>query len=179
MPAGPVNRALQWRPAARAERLFGTPPIAWIAGIGAMGFWHIPAVLHAALSNPGIHRAEHLSLLVAGTLYWWPVLSPVTRLRLNPMPQAAGYLFTSCLACTSMGILIAFAPASLYPQYLSPADPHGILPLIRNSWGISAALDQQIGALMMWVPCCLVYITAIMAMFARWYGEDSPVAEEV
>ena len=24
----------------------------------------------------------------------------------------------------------------------------------------------------MWVPGCLVYLTAIMAMFARWYGEE-------
>jgi hypothetical protein len=26
---------------------------------------------------------------------------------------------------------------------------------------------------LMWVPGCLVYLTAIMAMFARWYGEEA------
>ena len=24
----------------------------------------------------------------------------------------------------------------------------------------------------MWVPCCLVYLTAIMTMFGRWYSAD-------
>jgi len=31
----------------------------------------------------------------------------------------------------------------------------------------------------MWVPCCLIYVIAIMAMFARWYGEESRAAVEV
>jgi cytochrome c oxidase assembly factor CtaG len=39
-------------------------------------------------------------------------------------------------------------------------------------------MDQQIGGLLMWVPCCLVYLTAIMAMFARWYGEERSAVVE-
>ena len=162
----------------RVRRLLGNPVFAWTAGIGAMAFWHLPVVFNAALSHESLHIVEHLSLLAGGTIYWWPVLSPVAQLRLRPVPQAAAYLFTSCLACTSMGVLITFAPRLLYPAYANPHDAYGILPMIRDQWGISAAMDQQIGGLLMWVPCCLVYLIAIMAMFARWYGEEhSAVAE--
>jgi cytochrome c oxidase assembly factor CtaG len=162
----------------RVEQILGNPVVAWTAGIGAMAFWHLPAVFNAAVSHEWLHIVEHLSLLVGGTIYWWPVLSPVGELRLRPVPQAAAYLFTSCLACTSMGVLITFAPRLLYPAYAHPHDVYGILPLIREQWGISAAMDQQIGGLLMWVPCCLVYLTAIMAMFARWYGEEQSAVVE-
>lgn len=151
------------------------PAVCWVAGIGAMAVWHIPAFFNAALASEPLHVLEHLSLLAGGTLYWWPILSPVRELRLNPVPQAAAYLFTSCLACTSMGIVLTFAPTLLYPAYANPADAYGILATIRDQWGISPALDQQIGGLLMWVPCCLVYLSATLAMFARWYGSESMV----
>jgi len=177
MPAGAVEGALRRPGLARAERFLRHPAVSWPAGIGAMTFWHIPAVFAAAMMHPLLHAAEPLSLLMAGTIYWWPILSPAGQSRLNPVPQAAAYLFTSCLACTAMGILITFAPALLYPQYAHPADLYGFLPVIRNDWGISAGLDQQIGGLLMWVPGCLIYLSAIMAMFGRWYAQpaDAPL----
>jgi putative membrane protein len=173
LPAAPVGRALRYRPLAAAERVLGTPAIAWLAGIGAMALWHVPVLFNAALAHDALHIFEHLSLLICGTIFWWPILAPLPERRLSPVPQGAAYLFTSCVACTSLGVLITFAPGLLYPAYAQPADPFRILPLIRERWGISADMDQQIGGLLMWVPGCLVYLTAIMAMFARWYGEEA------
>ena len=129
-------------------------PLAWAAGIGSMLFWHIPAVFQAAMMHPSLHILEIVTLLAGGTVYWWPILSPA---RLQPVPEAAAYLITSCMACTAMGIAISFAPAPLY---------------------MHTREDQQIGGLLMWVPCCLVYLTATMAMFARWYGEERLAADE-
>ncbi len=151
MPAGTGGR---WR----------APLPSWAAGIGVMAFWHIPGPFHAAMSHGTVHALEIATLLSAGVLYWRPILAPVREARLEPVPQAAAYLFTSCLACTSIGIVITFAPAPLYP---------GFSPAVRDAWGISLPFDQQIGGILMWAPCCLVYLTAIMAMFARWYAEDA------
>lgn len=173
-----AERLLSYRRVSRAERVLARPAVPWAAGIGAMALWHVPVLFNAALSHEGLHIAEHLSLLVAGTIYWWPILSPLPRLRLAPMPQSVAYLFTSCAACTTMGVLITFAPHSLYPAYAQPHDVYAILPVIRERWGISAAMDQQIGGLLMWVPGCMVYLTAIMAMFARWYGAEPNAAVE-
>lgn len=179
MPREPFDKLLRWAPARAVERALRTPAIAWVAGIGVMALWHIPAVFNAALENPPLHIIEHLSLLAGGTVYWWPILSPIREYRMHPVPQAAGYLFTSCLACTSIGIVITFAPTLLYPAYAQPADAFGILPAIRGQWGITPALDQQIGGLLMWVPGCLVYLTAVLAMFARWYGQPEESGEAV
>ena len=92
---------------------------------------------------------------------------------MKPAPHAAAYLFAACLACTSLGIAIAFAPSLLYPAYAHPVDVDSILPLIRQGWGISPLIDQQIGGLLMWAPACLVYVAAIMAMLARWYAQEA------
>jgi putative membrane protein len=171
MPPEPIQWLSRRPAAASVLRWLGQPAVAWMAGIGAMACWHIPAAFNAALAYEPLHIVEHLSLLVCGTIYWWPILSPVAEARLNPVPQAVVYLFTSCLACTAMGVAITFASTALYPAYAQPADAFGMLDTIRNQWGISAALDQQIGGLLMWVPGCLIYLTGVLAMFARWYGQ--------
>lgn len=155
----------------RAGRLPAIPaPICWLAGIGVMILWHIPPLFNTALEHEPLHILEHLSLLAGGTLYWYPIM----RSRLAPVPHAAAYLFTSCLACTMLGVTITFASTPLYTAYLHPAGPFA--SLVRNGWGISNALDQQMGGILMWVPGCLVYLTGIMAMFARWYGEENEIA---
>lgn len=178
LPADPMERLLRYRPAARAEEFLSKPAVAWIAGVGAMALWHIPWLFNAAISHEPLHIVEHLSLLIGGTIFWWPICTPLPRARLQPVPQAAAYLFTACLACTAMGVLITFASSPLYSVYAHPADVDGILPLIRQRWGISQAMDQQIGGLLMWVPACFVYLTAIMAMFARWYREEPETVPE-
>lgn len=172
LPAGPLDRLLRKRRVAVTERFLRLPVVAWSAGVGAMALWHIPFVFNEASSHAPVHIVEHLSLLAGGTVFWWPILAPRLDSRMPPVPQGAAYLFTACLACTSIGVVITFAPNLLYSTYSHPVDTYGILPMIRDRWGISAAMDQQIGGLLMWVPACLVYLTAIMAMFARWYGEE-------
>lgn len=178
LPAGLIERTLQYHAAAVAERLFGRPVVAWMAGIGAMALWHAPVFFRAAASHHSLHMLEQFSLLVAGTAFWWPILAPAPRCRIQPVPQGIAYLASACLACTAMGVLITFAPAPLYLSYAHSADAYAVARLIRNDWGISAAMDQQIGGLLMWVPCCFVYLTAIMAMFARWYGSEEKAPQE-
>jgi putative membrane protein len=179
LPAAPIKRALRIRTVARIEGFLRQPAVAWTAGVAAMIVWHIPAVFNTALASEPLHIAEHLSLLACGAIFWWPILSPLAQSRMRPLPHAAAYLFTACLACTSLGVAITFAPSLLYPAYAHPADVYAILPLIRENWGITPQMDQQIGGLLMWAPACLVYVSAIMAMFARWYAEEAEGKEAV
>ncbi len=93
-PASSIERALRHRPIAMLERLCRRPALTWITGVGAMAVWHVPAIFNAALASEPLHIAEHLCLLAAGTIYWWPILAPLPGSRLPPVPQAAAYLFT-------------------------------------------------------------------------------------
>ncbi|MCA1666541.1 MAG: cytochrome c oxidase assembly protein, partial [Thermomicrobia bacterium] len=40
-----------------------------------------------------------------------------------------------------------------------------------DNWGVSAAMDQQLGGLMMWVPGGLLYLGAIIGTFIHWQNE--------
>ena len=150
------------------------PFLTWSVGIMAMVIWHIPG-LHSGMGehSHGFTGME-MALVITGGLFWWPIITPVVEYRLSPL-LAVFYLFSACLSTTLVGIIIAFAPPGLYPQYLHPHDPFGILPLLRNDWGLSPAIDQQIGGLLMWLPCCLVYLTAILATLVHWYNAPEEV----
>jgi putative membrane protein len=53
--------------------------------------------------------------------------------------------------------------------------------LVQSSWSITPDKDQQIGGLLMWVPMCFVYLSAIVAQLARWFANpvaSSPTTEK-
>ena len=155
---------------------FVIPHFGWrvmfaIAGVGAMIVWHVPVLFNAALASEGIHILQHLSFLVTGVIFWWPVLTPADDRSMAPLATIS-YLFGACLTCSLLGAALTFAHPGLYPAYLNPEDNLGILPLLRNQWGLDPKHDQQLGGLLMWVPGCFVYLTAILATVARWYEEE-------
>jgi cytochrome c oxidase assembly factor CtaG len=80
------------------------------------------------------------------------------------------------VACTVLGILVTFSPVEVCSGYLNPVDRLGVLPLLRGGWGMSRAVDQQLGGLLMWVPACFVYSAAILATLARYYREEGSSA---
>jgi cytochrome c oxidase assembly factor CtaG len=150
------------------------PLVGWIAGVGAMWLWHARPLCNAAVSSQLVNALQICSLLLLGTIFWRQILAPREEERLSP-PGAVLYLFSACVACSILGILITFSPVSVCPIYAQPgADRLGILNLIQANWGITPDKDQQIGGLLMWVPMCLVYLTAIIAQLARWFAH--PVA---
>lgn len=173
-----AKRILSLPGAAAAEHILRQPALAWIIGVGSMAFWHIPAPFNAALANAPLHAMEHLWFLVSGTIFWWPVMSPLARSRLMAVPWAFLYLFAACLAYILIGSTLTFSSPGIYPAYLHPHDEFGILPLVRGQWGLSAQADHQTGGLLMWVLGCSVYLCASMGMFARWYRDGRTAALE-
>lgn len=148
------------------EVLFRTP-VAWLLGMAVMYVWHIPSVFAAMVRSPALHGLHVVSSVLIGMIFIWPVYAPVPWRRLEPL-QSALYLFIACTGCTILGILITFAPASLYTGLLPGNDPE-VWELIRNSWGVSPEADQQAGGLIMWVPACIIYITNIMLILSGYF----------
>jgi len=184
---------LAWSPARRAEAALGQPLAAWLLGLGTLWVWHAPSLYDAAVRDQGIHIVQHLSFLVTATVFWWPILAPGAdqeksagrnvsqderagrsesegddRRRLSPLGSIA-YLMAAVVASSVLGIIITFAPTGLYPVYLHPIDRLGVLPLLRQGWGLSPAADQRIGGVLMWTVSSPVYLLGVVAVLARWY----------
>lgn len=154
----------------------------WLIGVGMMWWWHVPVVfnhamqMHAVASSINwLSLTESSSLLLAGMLFSLPILSPQKEERL-PALSGVVYLFTACIGCSVLGLLITFAPTALYHHYLAMHDVYRLNPVITSRWQITQSMDQQIAGLIMWVPCCFVYVIACMYLLMKWFGEKETIS---
>lgn len=177
----PLEEANSWLhlPIARkAEGVTGRPSVAWVSCIAVMTLWHLPILYNFALAHESVHVFQHLSFLITGTMFWWPIVGPIPGRRLAAIP-AVFYLFAAVIENTMLGITITFMPVGYYLAYLHPHASQEVLELIRNGWGISAALDQKLGGLLMWVPGCSVYFVGILLELAAWYSAPDVEAQGI
>lgn len=152
-----------------AQRPLGTAALVWIAGVGAMWFWHMPALCTAGMQSSRVFAIQTCSLVAAGIAFWWPVFRPQLQRRMQPH-VAAAYLFSGCIGCSLLGIYITFSPVSVCPLYaVSGGGSAELMRLVHEQWGFTHRLDQQVGGLLMWVPACMVYLGAILATLSSWY----------
>jgi cytochrome c oxidase assembly factor CtaG len=143
------------------------PATAVIAYAGFMWLWHVPAMYDAALNHSGIHAIEHLCFAVAGSLYWWHLLSPIrSRLRLGGMGPI-GYMVSTKLLVGILGIALAFAPNAFYPFY--EHHPH--------YWGLTPGQDQNLAGLVMALEQSIVMGVALVYLFVRMLSESEREAE--
>ena len=172
LPQTVMERALAIAPVAELERFLRRPWVAWSIGVGTLWVWHLPVLYNAALANENVHAFEHLTMMIAGTVLFWPVLSPIPSSRLEVGYDLA-YLFAAAAANMLLGVFLSFAAIGAYPHYLRDSDGSGIFRLIRQDWGISATEDLHLGGLIMWVLGGLIFLVALIGVFARWYREDA------
>jgi putative membrane protein len=157
------------RPVTRAVRTLeqragplAHPAFAVLLYVGVIWAWHVPAAYDLAVRHPAVHVIEHLTFLIAGSLYWWHLLSPIrARLRLQGMGPIV-YMASTKLFVGALGMGLAFAPSALYPYY-----EH-----LARVWGISAGVDQSIAGLVMAVEQSVVMGIALVVLFVRALAES-------
>lgn len=151
------------------------PFVGWSTGIGVMWFWHVPIIFNAAM--PSMHKSnfnlvaviEAMSLIIAGIVFSSPIIHPNKQYRIDALSGVV-YLFTACIGCSVLGLLITFAPTNTYHHFLSIHDEYGLNKTILKS-GITQPVDQQAAGLIMWVPCCLIYVTGAMYLLVHWFKQ--------
>lgn len=142
------------------------PVLTWMAGVSIMWVWHFPALYNATPMMGMSHQSTALttillvvhpvSLLIGGFIFCWPLVTPYKECRLTPL-AAVLYLGTACVFCSLLGLLIAFAPSSTF-HHTTPA-------------------DRQTGGLIMWVPCCFLYLTVCMYLLVNWLSLKKDIAK--
>jgi putative membrane protein len=139
-------------------------------GVGSMWVLHIPFIFIALHHSYFLMTLQMIVLLISGTIFIWPIYSPVQENRINPL-QRVIYLFTACVGCSVLGILITFTPVNLYDSCMIGFN-EDILSVIRFNWGITPPIDQQFGGLIMWLPACMIYLTNVLITIFQWYESD-------
>ena len=150
-PLGWLVRALTWM------------PVAWATYMVVLVGWHLPPAFEAALADPRVHDAQHLSFFLAGLLFWWPVVNPAPRLRGH---VAYGLRIVYVLA----GLVVPMVPVMsmvlvdrlLYRHYES----------VPRLWGLTPLQDQQTGWVTMAVIDNLAYGIAFFALLSRAFRRE-------
>jgi cytochrome c oxidase assembly factor CtaG len=146
---GEPVRMLWRRPIPRRPRATATTSLAacWIPATATLIGWHVPAAFAVALRSPTWHAVEQASFLVAGLLFWWPVVQPWPS-RQEPRWSTVLYLFLATLPCDALSAFLVFSDRVAYPVYLSTGS------------GLAALGDQQCAGALMWTCVTVAYLVA-------------------
>lgn len=162
MADGLLAPLLRARPTAWLVRTLTRPVPALAAYTAALVVWHLPAAYDLALRVHAWHIVQHLSLMAASTLAWWPILSPSVRLpRLHYGAQLL-YVFVLGMPMTVVAAMITGADDLLYASYAKAPRLFSLTPFA----------DQRLGGVIMWVPAGLIPLLAFTAIFFRWAAEE-------
>jgi putative membrane protein len=120
----------------------------------AMLGWHLPGPFEFALRSDYWHAAEHGCFIVAGLLFWYPIMRPWPAVERWSRLTLVPYLVLADIENSMLAAFMVFSGRLLYPSY---ADTLRI-------GGISAATDQIAAGSIMWVPGSIVFLIPAVAI---------------
>jgi cytochrome c oxidase assembly factor CtaG len=144
-------------PVQRFGRVLGRPIFSWLAATAVLVGWHIPAIFTLALQSGTWHLFEQATFLVAGLLFWWPVVQPWPNVPAEPRWSILLYLFLATLPCDILSAFLVFSDRVAYPVYLSAS---------RLS-DLSVLADQQRAGALMWTCITIVYLVPAAILSTR------------
>jgi len=133
-----------------------TPKLGLIFYIICIWTWHIPIFFNLALTSNIIHNFEHLTMFLAGILFWWPILGITFGSKKISIPLRIVYL------------LLAVTPTAVVAAFITLSDSLLYGEDIRRLFNISAMDDQQLGGLIMWIPGNFIFLTTLTVLFFKW-----------
>lgn len=161
--AAPVTLALQAGGAATRRRLLrvlhsraagmvGHPLTAWSLFGGSMLALYLTPLYRLSLEHAWLHEVLHVHFMVAGALFFWPVvgIDPVPR----RLPHGARVLmvFLAIPFHAVLGMALLGAGEPLAPQH--------------------TLADHRAGAGLLWVAGDLLGLVAALVVAAQWMGHE-------
>jgi putative copper resistance protein D len=146
-------------------RVLSHPLLAWIVFTLSLYALYYSSLFGLSLRNPWVHRGVHVHFLLAGLLFWWPIvgLDP-TRWRLHPAARL-GYLFLMLPFHAFLGVAIMSSEALLDPVMLQ----------LAPTW-VHVLADQRAGGGILWAAGDLISVTAALGIMTAWANQDAKEA---
>jgi putative membrane protein len=140
-------------PAGSSEWCLTHPMFCWLVGTSAVIGWHLPVAFQLAMRSGWVHGVEDGCFLLAGLLFWWPVLQPSSS-GMAPRWSMALYLFLATLPCDILSAFLTFCDRPVYLDYLSTTQLFRLSPL----------QDQECAGALMWVWVTFAYLIPAVAI---------------
>jgi cytochrome c oxidase assembly factor CtaG len=140
----------------------------WFAATAVLVGWHIPAAFDLGRSSELWHQVEHATFLIAGLLFWLPVI-----------PSGSGvfprrwsiilYLFLATLPCDGLSAFLAFCGRVVYSSYLD----------LPRHFSLSPLEDQECAGALMWTVATFAYLIPAVLMTVRWLSASRIYEPEI
>ena len=136
----------------------GNALVVFVLFMASLIVWQVPSIHNAALLNPYLHYLMHVTMLLAGMLFFWRIFS-----RVGP-PKGLRYgvrvlmLIGSSLLSIVLGSLTTLKEHVLYTAY----DVHGRL------FVESALSDEQSGGFIIWISGPMMALIPLLIIMFSW-----------
>lgn len=138
----------------RAIRVVTRPVVVTIGYAAAVIVTHTPPAMALILASPVAHDAEHVIYLVAGYLYFLPIIgSEPLPWRVSPIGRFL-MLLAGMQVDSAVGITLVIQGHEIFPGYARP-----------RAWGPSPLADLHLAGLIMWLGSDIV-MTAVALVIA-------------
>ena len=154
-----VARAFRGRRTVRVWRALTAPLCVFLIQAAALWVWHIPSWYEAALRSETVHAAQHLSLVLAASMFWWAMVHG--RYGRIGYGAAVIYVFMTAVHSSALGALLTVSRLTWYPEYERQS----------VAWRVDGLADQQLAGLLMWIPAGVIFVVVGLALLAAWLGE--------
>ncbi len=156
----------------RVAKVLTFPAIPWVLFIGSPFALYFSGWYPATLAHPVLHDLLHVHFLVAGSLFFWPIIG------VDPVPGRVSHPFRMLLLFATMPfhafLGVAIMSVSDSGQGLIAATHY--LPLIGRS---DAVYQQQLGGAFLWASGDLVGLLFIFVAAVQWMrASDREAARE-
>jgi len=137
------------------------PVVAFTVFNGVMVVTHWPSVVDALMPTQAGSFLLDASWLLAGLLFWWPVLAPVpARPGFSPLGKM-GYLALNAFLIRPPFAMMVFSESPIYRIY-ELAPPPAPDPLD----------DQQLGGVIMKIGVAWIMFAGVAGLFLGWMREE-------
>jgi cytochrome c oxidase assembly factor CtaG len=151
------------------KKLLRSHPVTWITWppfgvalyVGVIVGTHLTGFINLVLANEAVHNAEHALFLLAGYLYFLPLIGREPIRWKVSYPSRIFLLFIAMPVDAFTGLVLGSESGNPFPN----------LALGRPSWAPSPISDVHIGGAVMWVGGAGLMFGLMMAVFFAWSRE--------
>jgi putative copper resistance protein D len=151
----PIHRWTKAVIRSRVVTALTCPPVAAVTYAAVIISTHLTGFMNVALRHSAVHDTEHVLYLVAGYLYFLPLLgSEPIRWKMS-FPTRFVLLALSMPVDTFVGVVLLQANRELFSAYLDQP----------RSWGQSPLNDLHLGGAIMWVGGDAIMFALVLCVF--------------
>jgi len=123
----------------------------------AMLGWHLPGPFEYALRSDYWHALEHGCFLVAGMIFWYPIVRPWPAVEQWTRWAFVPYLMIADAENSVLAAFMVFSGRVIYPSYANAARINGI----------PALTDQLVAGAIMWLPGSMPFLIPAIVIVIR------------